>query len=102
MNRCSQVGLTPAGTFAVFALIRSFWLSWLPERALLSDPANSRAAVPLVFCLRIFRTVQREHAILLALRIDKIYLGGINLTKEMPIAYRKSENLSHSSPPFAL
>lgn len=100
MNRRSQVGLTLAGTFAVFALIRSFWLSWLPGS--LSDPANSRAAVPLVSCLRIFRTVQREHAILSALRTDEIYLGGINLTKEMPIAYRKSENLSHSSPPFAL
>lgn len=30
--------LTPSGTFSVFALIRSFRLSWLPERALCPIP----------------------------------------------------------------
>lgn len=102
MNRRSRDGLTPAGTFAVFALIRSFRLSWLPERALCPIP-QTRAlpsllspacgfSAPFDMNTRSYRPP----------RIEDIYLGGLNLTKEMPIARRKSENLSHLSLPFAL
>lgn len=43
----SRAGLTPAGTFAVFALIRSFRLSWLPEGALCSIPQTPASPFPL-------------------------------------------------------
>ena len=79
----------PRGHFRRVCFDSKFPVKLVTGTGPLSDPANSHVTIPLVSCLRIFRAVQREHAVLSTLRIGTIYLESLNITKKMLTACKK-------------